>query len=251
VRTPTPRPCAETPRNPLPAERETQAARTDETNLPGAQPMEKAVQEPSRLFPAFSLSRAPSLCLPVALTSVLDGKLYPIDPDFRTVLACLRVMGDPDRTDLDKLLYLAVRFFLRHPPPDQDQLFAQFATGGRLCGADEPPLIDFETDAGAIYASFRQQYGLNLLRESLHWLEFRELLSGLTEATPLGAHIRLRTLEENRVAPEDRAALRRMKQKVAITPRAGRQEQALLDELNRRLAAGEDPSDIVRQLQEV
>lgn len=112
-------------------------------------------------------------------------------------------------------------------------------------------MLDFEVDAGAIYASFRQQYGMDLLRQSLHWREFCALLSGLTEATPLGARIRLRTLEESRVAPEDRASLRRLKQKIAITPRMGQQEQTLLAELNRRLAAGEDPSEIIRQLQEV
>jgi hypothetical protein len=111
--------------------------------------------------------------------------------------------------------------------------------------------LDFERDAGALYASFRQQYGVDLLRTSLHWFEFRELLAGLTEATPFGARVRLRALDESRIAPEDRPAVRRMKEKIAILPRVSRAEQALLDELNRRLAAGENPGDVLEKLKEV
>lgn len=216
---------------------------------PATLPEAKAIQVAR--IPAFSLSRAVERILPTALISEADGKLYPIDPDFRTVLACLRKLNDPDIPELEKLLYLAGRFYLRHPPHDLDWLFAAFVTGGAQCETGEPPMLDFEMDAGVIYASFRQQYGMNLLRESLHWLEFRELLAGLGEDTPFGARVRLRGLDETRVPPEDRAALRRMKERIAIAPRVGRAEQTLLTELNRRLAAGEDPVEIIEKLQEV
>lgn len=212
-------------------------------------PEDKTMQ--ADYLPTFSLSFAVARTLPTALTSAADGRLYPIDPDFRTVLACLRKLADPDAPEIEKLVYLAGRFFLRHPPSDMDRLFAAFVTGGSQGETGEPPMLDFELDAGAIYASFRQQYGINLLQESLHWVEFRELLAGLTEDTPFGVRVRLRGLDETRVPPEDRVALRRMKEKFAIAPRVGRAEQALLAELNRRLAAGEDPIEIIQKLQEV
>jgi len=202
-------------------------------------------------IPAFSLSRTVERILPTALISEADGKFYPIDADFHTVLACLRKLADPDLPELEKLLYLAGRFYLRHPPRDPDRLFAAFVTGGAQDDTGEPPMLDFERDAGAIYASFRQQYGIDLLRESLHWVEFRELLAGLGEDTPFGARVRLRGLDEARVPPEDRASLRRLKERVAIAPRVSRAEQTLLTELNRRLAAGEDPVEIIEKLQEV
>ena len=205
----------------------------------------------ARNLPAFSLSRPVDRVLPRALRSAADGNMYAIDPDFRTVLACLRRLNDPDRSDLEKLLFLAGRFFGGNTPPDPDRLFADFVAGGAPADADEPPLLDFEQDAGAIYASFRQQYRIDLLSERLHWLAFRALLAGLGEDTPVGARARLRALDENRVAPEDRARVRRMKEQVAIRPRVSRAEQALLRELDRRLAAGEDPADILTQLGEV
>jgi len=186
-----------------------------------------------------------------ALVSPADGKAYLIDPDFRTVLACLRRLDDPDCSNLDKLLYLAKRFFLNRPPPDPDRLFAAFVTGGEADAADGPPLVDFERDAGVLYASFRQQYGIDLLRASLHWFEFRELLAGLNEFTPFGARVRLRALDESRVPPEDRPQLRRLKEKVAVLPRVSRAERALLEELNQRLAAGENPGDVLARLREI
>lgn len=199
---------------------------------------------------AFTLSRPADAVLPTVLQSAADGRAYPVDPDFRTVLACLRRLCDPDVEPLNKLLYLASRFYLNHPPPDADSLFTAFVAGDGATGGDEPPLIDFELDAGAIYASFRMQYGLDLLTAKLHWFAFRELLAGLDEHTPLGLRVRLRALPDDRVAPEDRALVRRLRDRIAIDPRVGKAEQALLSELDRRLAAGEDPVEILETLRE-
>jgi hypothetical protein len=197
---------------------------------------------------AFSLSRKPEACLPNMLHSTADGRQCPIDPDFRTVLACLRRLADPNRDELAKRLYLAARFFLCEPPSDYIALFSDFVMASEAPTPAGEPLLDFEQDAGAIYASFRQQYGLDLLRTPLHWVEFRELLAGLNEQTAFGARVRLRALDENNVAPEDRPAIRRLKEQVTVRPRVGREEQALLAELDRRLAAGESPGDVLAKL---
>jgi len=196
----------------------------------------------------FSLSRKLETCLPITLRSAADGRLYTIDPDFHTVLACLRRLADPNRDELGKRLYLAARFFLGEPPPDYIALFSNFVMENEAPACGGEPLLDFEQDAGAIYASFRQQYGLDLLRTPLHWYEFRELLAGLNEQTAFGARVRLRALDESSVAPEDRPAIRRLKEQVALRPRVGREEQALLAELDRRLAAGESPDEVLAKL---
>ena len=196
----------------------------------------------------FSLSKPETTVLPRALQSAADGQPYPIDPDFHTVLACLRRLGDPDADEMKKRIFLAARFFLGNPPPDYLELFSGFLAQ-RTDGADSgEPLFDFEQDAGAIYASFRSRYGLNLLREPLHWFEFRELLAGLDEQTPFGARVRLRAMNESDVAPEDRPALRRLKAQVALRPRVSREERELIAELDRRLAAGESPDDVLAKL---
>ena len=210
--------------------------------------MEARTPEPSPQY-AFSLSRSLQKVLPTALVSEHDGISYLIDPCYRTVLACLRRLCDPEADELHKRLYLARHFYLNHPPRDMDALFAAFITGGEA-GGDEPPLMDFEVDAGAIYASFRQQYGIDLLREELHWIEFRELMAGLAEDTPFGARVRLRALPDRDIPPEDRPRIQKLREKIRIPERVNPEEQALLAELNRKLAAGEDPAEIIRQLQE-
>lgn len=268
----------------------------------------------------FSLSRPVALCLPDALQSAADGKVYAIDPDFHTVLACLRKLTNPDGEQPAKWLYLAHRFYKGKPPPDADRLFAAFVEGcvyaqartedtvavgktaygksagmekeagkpdtageqeakkapdirkaayskptdakktiGKLGTAGEyetveaagdsgTPLMDFEQDAGALYASFLQQYGIDLLTQKLHWFVFRELIAGLGEDTAFSARVRLRAMDETRLPPEERAHLRRLKEKVAIVPRIGKAEKALLAELDARLAAGENPDDVLRRL---
>jgi hypothetical protein len=196
----------------------------------------------------FSLSRPVEQVLPRALISAADGKAYPIDPDFRTVLACLRRLNDPDMDALVKLLYLGKRFFLGQPPADMAALFTAFTAGGAAAASGEPPLMDFEQDAEAIYASFRMQYGIDLLTADLHWLAFRALLAGLGEDTPLGLRVRVRTLPDSRVAPEDRAQLHRLREHFAIAQRVSGAEQALLRALDEKLMAGEDPADVLAQL---
>lgn len=46
-------------------------------------------------------------------------------------------------------------------------------------------VVDFILDGEYIYSSFRQQYGINLLKEDLHWHEFKALFNGLTESTKM------------------------------------------------------------------
>src|SRR5574344_730471 len=45
--------------------------------------------------------------------------------------------------------------------------------------------FDFILDGEYIYSAFRQQYGINLLKEDLHWHEFKALFNGLTEDTKM------------------------------------------------------------------
>jgi hypothetical protein len=47
--------------------------------------------------------------------------------------------------------------------------------------ADAKKVTDFVQDAGLIRAAFRQEYGIDLYREKLHWIEFRELLNAIPE----------------------------------------------------------------------
>lgn len=62
-----------------------------------------------------------------------------------------------------------------------------------------PPrkLMDFEADSDYIYASFKQAYGMDLLKERgrLSWKSFCELLDGLPEKTKLKEVMRIRAMD--------------------------------------------------------
>lgn len=194
-----------------------------------------------------------TLSAPALPDSVIseDGNDYPIEPDFHTVLACLERLADPDHDDLSKALFLAARFYKGNPPPDMWPLFERFLLCGEFVEPDEEPVMDFEQDADAIYSSFRQQYGIDLIRKHLHWLEFRLLLRGLCENTKFGELMKLRQLDPNDYAEKDRAKLRTLQEMVALHPRVSQRENELQMELDRRLRAGEDPVEIINQLKEV
>lgn len=187
--------------------------------------------------------------MPVKLLSE-DGNAYPIAPDHRTVLACLEAISDPDKPDLDKALFLAKRFFCGNPPPDMGALFSAFVAE-ESADEDGEQLLDFAQDAGVIYASFWQQYGINLATRKLHWWAFRMLLAGLGEGTALGNRVQLRTLDLDTIPDKERSKFRRMKDMVAIVPRISREEMDLQAELDRRLSAGEDPTEIIEKLRGV
>jgi hypothetical protein len=50
-------------------------------------------------------------------------------------------------------------------------------------------------DAGLIRAAFRQCYGIDLWRDKLHWLEFRELLNAIPEGNRYAETIGIRVRE--------------------------------------------------------
>ena len=149
------------------------------------------------------------------------------------------------------MLFIAVHFYKGNPPPDMWPLFERFLLCEEHAADDaEDPVMDFEQDAAAIYSSFKQQYNIDLIHEKLHWIEFRLLLRGLGEQTPFGNLLRIRNLDVSDYAEKDRARLRTLQDMVAIHPRVGMKEAQLQAELDRRLRAGEDPTEILKQLQD-
>ena len=102
----------------------------------------------------FSLSFKPEHVLPKQLQSK-DGRFYFIDPNFRTVLACLRVLSNPDAENEYKTDYLAIKFYQGTPPPDMIELFCTFVSTGDQDTEQEEPIMDYDLDAPAIYTSFQ------------------------------------------------------------------------------------------------
>lgn len=120
--------------------------------------------------------------LPDGIT--VGGRFIACDFDFRNVLRMLDVM---QMTDIypDARDYLCIKCVVKHPRRVKDVPGTYKAILDLLFektpdrGGEK--LTSFEQDAGLIRTAFRQEYGINLFRDSLTWFEFTELLHHMPE----------------------------------------------------------------------
>lgn len=82
----------------------------------------------------------------------------------------------------------------------------------------DAPIIDFEQDAGAIYASFMQAYNIDLLKEIgfLHWENFLQLLINLPDDTKLKQIQRIRLYNEADEKKTEKQQMRELKKHYKI-----------------------------------
>lgn len=139
-------------------------------------------------------------------TSLKVGKLrFRINPSFQIVLKCFDIISDKLLTDSQKI-DICVSSFLRPrwagiilPQKCKAHLFKayinNFVSIREPSGNSQPRVMDFKQDAEAIYSSFWQCYGIDLLGKDkdLHWWAFSCLLSGLSEDTKLMQIVSIRT----------------------------------------------------------
>lgn len=177
-----------------------------------------------------------------------DGEKIPIDPDFRCILRCIRVLDDPELDDEKKLFLLMRWFFKSRYVPDALDLFVGFVSNAD-CSDDEPPVMDFEQDADAIYASFVEQYGIDLLDvDTMHWRKFSVLLGGINEKTPLGRRIAIRDMDTTNLKGKDKIKADRAKRRVALKERMSKAERDLQSRLDEVLASGGDPTEVLNAM---
>ncbi|MCQ4637019.1 Gp15 family bacteriophage protein [Anaerovorax odorimutans] len=105
---------------------------------------------------------------------------------------------------------------------------------------------DLVNDFGLIVSSFQTQYGIRLSKEldSMKWDEFRDLISGLNERTPLGNIIAIRTETDpdaiKAFSPEARRIHDEWQNKRAeeITPQDYERAMRELEDIMKGLAGG-------------
>ena len=113
----------------------------------------------------------------------VDGRFYRLDFDFRNVL---HMMDELTREDVmpEAREYNALRCLTRRPRNVSKVLAAvRDLLFEKPPKRDAPRVTDFVQDAGMIRAAFRQAYGIDLYRDRLHWIEFRELLNAIPEGS--------------------------------------------------------------------
>lgn len=148
----------------------------------------------------------------------LRDRVYKLNLAYDNVLRFYELLDDDHFSAVEKAQTAFEMFFGFAPGPDDDELVAgafeeiakylsedpyeDTSTGATdLAGNDFTPTkyYSFEQDAGAIYASFREQYGINLIEEQgkLQWDEFKALFAGLGPKTYFQRIVAIRQADPN------------------------------------------------------
>ena len=157
----------------------------------------------------------------------IGGRFYRLDFDFRNVLRMMEIM---QRDDLipEAREYKALRCLTKHPRNVHRVMLAVRALLFEEKPAeDEKKVTSFEQDAGLIRSAFRQCYGIDLFRDRLHWLEFRELLQNIPDGSRYSEVLGIRTRpmpKATKYNAEERQWL--MKAKVQVALHLSDEEQA-------------------------
>lgn len=154
-------------------------------------------------------------------------RFYTVNLSFDAVLFALQVMNNSSLIDAHKVR-LAARTLCRFPPATTkgrglllQQAFKLLGGADKKGAGKNDQCIDFQQDADLIRISILQQYHIDLdaMRGRLDWRYFCQLLSGLSEQTPLGQVIKIRTMEvpaPNKYNAEQRRQIIDQKRRFAI-----------------------------------
>lgn len=147
---------------------------------------------------------------------VYKGKEYKLDFSFDNVIRFYEMLDDEEFDDNEKI-GIAIEMLFENPkviPNDEDFILKTIerfsdvineSPYGNSNGTDvnvtPTRYFSYTKDAGAIYASFMQQYHIDLEQErgKLHWDKFKALFDGLGEDTYIQRIISIRQKTTNNV----------------------------------------------------
>lgn len=174
----------------------------------------------------------------------INGHLHSVDMSFDNILRLIDMLNDDDLNDATQILTGIEMLFdkpLGIPIEEQAEVFNQayIALVGfeaekelelDIMGnpmpvqnkEDDGPIYDMQQDAEYIYASFMQDYGMDLLEQQgkLHWYKFKALLAGLSETTKFKKVLEIRQMElpSGKGSGKQREAVKELKKAYALKP---------------------------------
>lgn len=139
---------------------------------------------------------------------VYRGKRYRTDAAYDTVLAVQKLYKDDRLSDAEKAEQ-ALRMLLKRGSlvklmsPDMKAELLEAIFKSQIAVPAKPPsgnknrVVDFELDGEYIYASFYQDYGIDLIKEQgkLHWKKFLALFQGLSDETKIKQIMNIRSMD--------------------------------------------------------
>lgn len=181
-----------------------------------------------------------------------QGHNYPIDLSYDNVLRFYQFLDDADFDEGEKIIAAFHIFFDEEVPDDPEFLMNVVKMLGDYVSSnpygndtedqqgDMTPVryFSFQQDAEAIYASFMDQYGIDLIEQQgkLHWDKFKALLDGLGPETRFRRIISIRQQSIDGLEGEELSALMEQQQYYRLTDGASVDAQtqrtdAMLDSL--------------------
>jgi len=182
----------------------------------------------------------------------IEGKIYPLDLAFDTVLRFFDLMDDESFFDHEKINIAFKMFVDTDDEFDFDVKYQAVKTivetfiirdesNGSDDGGTSKQLYDLKQDAEYIYASFLQEYGIDLIEQQgkLRWEKFLALLGGLRDNTRFKEIVWIRAAElpRGKGMEEERKRLRKLKQIYALK-KDQKTKEAELDAMFNMLAGG-------------
>ena len=174
-----------------------------------------------------SLTRSEDPSNPTGLNNefIYKGKTYPINLSFDTVISFYQLLDD-DHFSAEEKITVAFQMFFGVEPRNADFAVAAFeqindylrqapygndddnnVSNNDMQGNVAKPIkyYSFTQDAEAIYSSFMEQYGINLLHEKqrMHWDEFKALFAGLNEKTYMSRIIQIRMRDTSKLEGQE------------------------------------------------
>ena len=155
---------------------------------------------------------------------IYKDKKLDADLSFDNVLRWYQLMEDTDFNNLEKVV-TAFEMFFGYKSSDPDLVINavkavseyihqvpysyELADDGDISNEAPTKYYSYTQDAEAIYASFLEQYGIDLVEQQgkLHWDKFKALLSGLNPKTYFKRIIEIRTRSRDGLEDKELNAL--------------------------------------------
>ena len=108
-------------------------------------------------------------------------------------------------------------------------------------------IYSFDEDGDYIYSAFREQFNVDLTKETLHWWQFRALFSCISSSTRFGKILEFRSADLSKISnSEEREYYRKMQKEYALKRKTDAKERKLIDDINSALMRGDDISELLK-----
>lgn len=171
--------------------------------------------------------------------AIINGKKVKINTDFKVALRCFEVLNDDTIGEHERALAIVYLLFNVIPPYDELNEYTRQSIKFLQCG-EEPKEnaqeeyskrdIDMVLDMQYIRPSFMADYHIDLNKTNLHFWQFCELISGLTENSLLNRVRSIRTANINEYKGEAKDKMLKAKQQVALPNVMSDEDKAVWDE---------------------